>query len=138
GKGFNQEAEKTQRQSRSKLAQYRRLYAAGKYKLVFGSLKGMEQDYQQLTAAQQRQLSKDYDFGRDKMAELADWQEYIATTRKQQLLQQMQQLSTELAQSQMRQRADEVKQARAQWNSLGKADPVLAAELNTAFDQACE
>ena len=137
-KGFNQQAEKTQRQCRSKLAQYRRLYAAGKYKVLFGLFKGIEQDYQQLTAAQQAQLSKDYDFARDKMAELADWQEYIATPRKQQLLQQMQQLSTELAQSQMRQRADEVKQARAQWNSLGKADPALEAELNTAFDVACE
>ncbi|MDP2713407.1 DUF349 domain-containing protein [Rheinheimera sp.] len=137
-KAFSQQAEKTQRQCRSKLAQYRRLYSAGKYKVLFGLFKGIEQDYQQLTAVQQAQLSKDYDFARDKMAELADWQEYIATPRKQQLLQQMQQLSSELTENQMRQRADEVKQARAQWNSFGKADPALEAELNAAFDQACE
>lgn len=137
-KAFGQQAEKTQRQCRSKLAQYRRLYSAGKYKVLFGLFKGIEQDYQQLTAAQQAQLSKDYDFARDKMAELADWQEYIATPRKQQLLQQMQQLGSELTESQMRQRADEVKHARAQWNSLGKADPALEAGLNAAFDVACE
>ena len=135
---FGQQAEKIQRQCRSKLAQYRRLYAAGKYKVLFGLFKGIEQDYQQLTAPLQAQLSKDYDFARDKMAELADWQEYIATPRKQELLAHMQQLSAELSESQMRQRADDVKQARAQWNSLGKADPALEAELNTAFDLACE
>lgn len=137
-KVFSQQAEKTQRQCRSKLAQYRRLYAAGKYKVLFGLFKGIEQDYQLLTAAQQAQLSKDYEFARDKMTELADWQEYIATPRKQQLLLQMQQLSSELTDSQMRQRSDEVKQARAQWNSLGKADPALEQELNAAFDIACE
>ena len=137
-KAFSQQAEKTQRQCGSKLAQYRRLYAAGKYKVLFGLFKGIEQDYQLLTPAQQAQLSKDYDFAREKMAEIADWQEYIATPRKQQLLAQIQQLSSELTDSQMRQRADEVKQARAQWNSLGKADLALEPELNAAFDIACE
>jgi DNA repair protein SbcC/Rad50 len=136
---FQAETDKLQRQCRSKLAQYRRLYGAGKFKVLFGLFKGIEADYQQLTPAQQTQLAKDYEFARDKMAELADWQEYIATPRKQQLLAQMQQqLSTELPDEQIRARADEVKRARAQWNSLGKADPAQEDELNTAFDVACE
>jgi DNA repair protein SbcC/Rad50 len=140
-KAFSAESDKVQRQCRSKLAQYRRLYAAGKYKVLFGLFKGIEQDYAQLTAPQQAQLGKDYEFARDKIAELADWQEYIATPRKQQLLQQVQQLPTLSAadsDSQIRQRADEVKRARAQWNSLGKADPAQEIQLNAAFDSACE
>ncbi|QBL09434.1 DUF349 domain-containing protein [Rheinheimera sp. D18] len=137
-KAFNAEGDKTQRQCRSKLAQYRRLYNAGKYKVLFGLFKGIEEDYQQLTPALQAQLSKDYEFARDKMAELADWQEYIATPRKQQLLEQIQQLDIDIADSAVRKRADEVKLARAQWISLGKADPVQEEQLNTAFDQACE
>lgn len=137
-KAFQAETEKVQRQCRSKLAQYRRLYNAGKYKVLFGLFKGIEQDYLQLTPPQQAALSKDYEFAAGKMAELADWQEYIATPRKQQLLAQMQALSAEVADNQIRQRADEVKQARAQWNSLGKADPALETQLNADFDQACE
>ena len=133
----NAETEKLQRQCRSKLAQYRRLYQAGKYKVLFGLFKGIEQDYNQLTAQQQATLTKDFEFARDKQAELADWQEYIATPRKQELLQQLQQLSAE-SPSDMRQRAAAVKQARANWLSLGKADPALDTALNQAFDEACE
>ena len=137
-KSFTAQSDKVQRQCRSKLAQYRRLYNAGKYKVLFGLFKGIEQDYQQLSAQQQAMLTKDYEFARDKLAELADWQEYIATPRKQQLLQQMQQLDGTVPDNLMRQRADEVKQARAQWNSLGKADAAQEDQLNAAFDLACE
>ncbi len=66
-KSFDAESEKIQRQCRSKLAQYRRLYNAGKYKVLFGLFKGIEEDYQQLTEQQRAQLSKDYEFARDKM-----------------------------------------------------------------------
>lgn len=137
-KSFTAHSDKIQRQCRSKLAQYRRLFNAGKYKVLFGLFKGIEQDYQQLDPQQQLALAKDYEFARDKQAELADWQEYIATPRKQQLLQQMQQLANEVPDNLMRQRADEVKQARVQWNSLGKADPAQEEQLNAAFDLACE
>lgn len=136
--GFNAQTDKVQRLCRSKLAQYHRLHSAGKYRVLFGLFKGIEQDYQQLNAEQQAQLAKDYEFARDKQVELADWQEYIATPRKQQLLEQMQQLPVEVVDSQIRQRAEEVKQARGIWNSLGKADPALDEQLNTAFDHACE
>ncbi|MBZ9611030.1 DUF349 domain-containing protein [Rheinheimera maricola] len=135
---FNAQTDKYQRQCRSKLAQYRRLYSAGKYKVLFGLFKGIEQDYAQLTAQQQAQLNKDYEFARDKQLELADWQGYIATPRKQQLVEQIQQLPLDITPSQIRQRADEVKRARATWNSLGKAEPTLEPQLNAAFDQACE
>ncbi|MBU2114361.1 MAG: DUF349 domain-containing protein [Gammaproteobacteria bacterium] len=135
---FAAETDKLQRQCRSKLAQYRRLYQVGKYKVLFGLFKGITQDYQQLSAEQQAALSKDFEFARDKQAELADWQEYIATPRKQALLEQVQQLSAEVADSAMHQRAQAVKLARAQWNSLGKAEPALDEQLNSAFDQACE
>ena len=135
---FNAEADKLQRQCRSKLAQFRRLYSAGKYKVLFGLFKGITDDYQQLSAQQQALLSKDYEFAREKQAELADWQEYIATPRKQELLAQMLQLTDDLADKHIHQRVEQVKQARATWNSLGKADPALDEQLNAAFDQACE
>ena len=137
-KQFQAETDKVQRQCRSKLAQFRRLYSAGKFKVLFGLFKGIEADYQQLSDAQQQALAKDFDFAKDKMAEVADWQEYIATPRKQALLEQIQALPVDVAENAIHQRANEVKQARAQWNSLGKADPALDDELNRSFDLACE
>jgi len=137
-KQFQAETDKVQRQCRSKLAQFRRLYSAGKFKVLFGLFKGIEADYQQLSDAQQQALAKDFDFAKDKMADVADWQEYIATPRKQALLAQIQALTVDVAENAIHQRANEVKQARAQWNSLGKADPALDDELNRAFDLACE
>jgi len=135
---FSAQNDKLARQCRSKLAQFRRLHSAGKYKVLFGLFKGIDAEYQQLTAQQQVQLAKDYEFARDKQAELADWQEYIATPRKQALLLQIQQLPAEVQPEDIHQRALQVKQARASWNSLGKADAELEPQLNTAFDLACE
>lgn len=135
---FEGQSEKALRQCRSKLAQYRRLHSAGKFNALFGLFKGIEQDHQQLNAAQQAQLAKDYEFARDTQAELTDLQHYIATPRKQALLAEIQQLPTSIVDNEVHQRAEQVKLARASWNSLGRAAPELDAELNAAFDAACE
>lgn len=134
----NTETDKTLRQCRSKVAQFKRLYQAGKFNVLFGLSKGIEQDFSQLSAQQQALLSKDLEYVREKIAELGDWQEYIATPRKQALLAEVQQLPEQVADNDIHQRAEQVKQARATWNSLGKAAAELEPELNAAFDLACE
>lgn len=137
-KAARSETDKVLRQCRSKLAQFKRLYQAGKFNVLFGLSKGIEQDYLQLSEQQQALLSKDIDYAREKIAELGDWQEYIATPRKQALLAEVQQLPEQVADKAIHQRAEQVKQARATWNSLGKAAAELEPELNAAFDLACE
>lgn len=134
---FKTEAEKGIKLCRNKLAEFRRLYVAGKYKVLFGLFKGIDSDYQKLNAQQQQQLLKDYEFASSKLAELTDWQEYIATPRKQELVQQAQQLAAEPV-TDAKNRAAAVKQLRATWNTLGKAEAGQDAELNAAFDTACE
>ncbi|MDX3774248.1 DUF349 domain-containing protein [Chromatiaceae bacterium AAb-1] len=135
--GFKAEHEKQYKLCRNKLSEFRRLYDAGKYKVLFGLFKGIEADYSQLSVSQQQQLAKDYEFATSKLAELSDWQEYIATPRKQALLAQVQQLAATVL-TDASTRAREVKQARELWKSLGRAEAALDAELNSAFDQACE
>ena len=135
---YTDQATKLQRQCRNKLQQFRQRYQNGNYNVLFGLFKGIEQDYQQLSPALQQALEKDYAFACDKHAEIADWQQYIATPRKQALLAEIQQLTPTIEAEELHQRADAVKQARLQWNSLGKAEPELEESLNTAFDLACE
>ncbi|MDT9694297.1 hypothetical protein Q5762_39380, partial [Streptomyces sp. P9(2023)] len=70
-------------------------------------------------------------------AELESLQHYIATPRKQTLLAEMQPLAA-LEVTDAKARSEQVKLARANWNSLGKAEPAQEEALNQAFDIACE
>lgn len=135
--GIQAETEKQLKQCRQQLADFKRLYHAGKFKVLFGLYKNIERNYQSLSASQQIILNKEYLFAQKTLSELADWQEYIATPRKEALLADIQKLATE-AVTDAHQRADEVKQARAVWNSLGKAEAERDTELNKAFNIACE
>lgn len=125
------------RQCRSKLHEFKRLHQAGKFKVLFGLFKGIEQDYQQLLPEQQQQLDTLYQQARQQLEALSDLQAFIATPRKQQLLQQMQQLAEE-PMLDASQRSAEVKRARSDWLSLGKVKEDEAANWQQLFDDACE
>ncbi|MDX1537795.1 DUF349 domain-containing protein [Arsukibacterium sp.] len=134
---ISDQSERAVRQCRSKIAEFKRLDQQGRYKVLFGLFKGISADYATLNDAEQQKLAADYEHASNRIAELADWQEYIATPRKQELLAQLQQLaSTEP--TDIPARAEQVKQARQQWGSFGKAAAEQDAELNAAFDLACE
>ncbi|WP_337878864.1 DUF349 domain-containing protein [Rheinheimera sp.] len=134
---FAASVERELKQLKAKLAEFRRLHQAGRFNVLFGLLKGIEQNYQQWPVALQQQLDKEMAQARAVIAELTDLQRYIATPRKQELVAQMQQAASE-AVTDVGQRAALVKQARAAWLSLGKAQPELEDELNQAFNLACE
>jgi hypothetical protein len=129
--------ERTLRQCRSKLSEFKRLDQQGRFKVLFGLFKGISADYIELTPAEQQKVATDYEQASARIAELNDWQEYIATPRKLEAVAQMQQLAV-LEPADIPTRADQVKQARLQWGSFGKAAAEQDAELNAAFDLACE
>ncbi|SNY41129.1 protein of unknown function [Arsukibacterium tuosuense] len=134
---INSQSERAVRQCRSKIAEFKRLDQQGRFKVLFGLFKGISADYAVLSEAEQQKLATDYEFASNRIAELADWQEYIATPRKQELLAQLQQLAA-VTPDDIPARAEQVKQARQQWASFGKAGAEQEAELNAAFDVACE
>ena len=135
--GFAGQADKNLKSVRSKLAEFRRLYEAGRYKVLFGLFKGIQQSFTGLTEAQQQQLTKDYQAAEQQLQQLNELQNYIATPRKQELVAQMQALA-EATDVEAPQRAEQVKLARATWQTLGRADEALDADLNQAFNLACE
>ncbi|GHG75017.1 hypothetical protein GCM10010919_28930 [Alishewanella longhuensis] len=134
---LKQQQQKGVKQLRSKCAEFKRLHAAGRYRVLFGLYKGIGDDYQQLSVVAQSQLEKEYAEVTALHAELESLQHYIATPRKQALLAEMQQLATAEV-TDAKARAEQVKLARANWNSLGRAEPAQDEELNQAFDRACE
>ncbi len=124
-------------QTKKKLIDLKRLLANGKYKVCFGLFKGVNQAMILLAVSQQHQLQRDFDNVSEKIAEISDWEHYIATPRKQELLTEI----TGLVNSPMdnpNEQADKVKQYRKTWNSLGHADEELDKDLNDQFNLACE
>lgn len=134
---IKQQQLKGTKQFRSKCAEFKRLHAAGRYNVLFGLFKGISDDFTQLSEQAKTQLEKEYLDISALHDAVESLQHYIATPRKQALLAEVQQLAATPV-SDAKARADEVKLARANWNSLGKANPEQEEVLNQAFDQACE
>ncbi|RHW77151.1 DUF349 domain-containing protein [Colwellia sp. RSH04] len=134
---LQQEQKQILSQVRKKLTDIKRLLSQGKYKVCFGLFKGVNQQYVLLSEKQQTQLQRDYNAVSEKISELNDWEHYIATPRKQELLDQIQ-LLVDTPLDNPNEQAAKVKAFRKQWNMLGHADEVLDNQLNDQFNNACE
>lgn len=124
-------------QAQKKVGELKRLISTGKYNASFGVYKRFNKLYEQLSAHQKMRMQRDHEQLEEKIAELSDWEHYIATPRKQQLLEEAQ----ELAKSPLdnpNDQANKVKACRKTWNSLGHADEDVDKALNDAFNEACE
>ncbi|TYK66888.1 DUF349 domain-containing protein [Colwellia echini] len=124
-------------QLKKKLQDIKRLLNNGKFKVCFGLFKGVKESIEQLSAQQQQQLQRDFEQVSEKMAELSDWEHYIATPRKQELLSEIQTL-VETPLDNPNEQAEKVKTYRSTWNSLGHADEDVDKQLNEQFNQLCE
>ena len=124
-------------QTKKKLLDIKRLLNNGKYKVCFGLFKGVNQSWELLSEGQKQQLNQNYQQVDEKIKEIADWEHYIATPRKQELLNKI----TEIVKNPLdnpNEQADKVKQYRKAWNALGHADESLDKTLNEEFNHACE
>ncbi len=134
---FKQQQQKGVKPFRSKCSEFKRLHTAGRYKVLFGLYKGIQDDFQALPSLAQAQLTNDLAEITALHDELESLQYYLATPRKQALLAEVQQLAAAEV-TDAKTRAEQVKLARSNWNTLGRAEPELELTLNQAFDTACE
>ena len=136
-KPLQQEQRKLFEQTKKKLIDLKRLLASGKYKVCFGLFKGVNEAVTLLSSQQVDQLQHDIDIVSAKITEISDWEHYIATPRKQELLLKINALVTTPLDDPNAQ-ADKVKHYRKTWNSLGHAEEDVDKELNEKFNLACE
>jgi exonuclease SbcC len=120
-----------------KLPELKRLLDSGKYNACFGLFKRINAVYSLLSLSQQQRLQRDFDLVSKKVAELSDWEHYIATPRKQQLLSEVTDLIANPIDN-PNELAAKVKQYRKTWMSLGHADDDIDQTLNQEFNHACE
>ena len=123
--------------TQKKINDVKRLIAGGKYNAAFGVFKKAKQLFASLSEQQQLRLQREFDSVNEKIAELADWEHYIATPRKQQLLADIKAI-VETPLDNPNEQAEKVKQYRKTWNSLGHADDDAEKDLNYEFNQFCE
>ncbi len=134
---LQQQQKQSFHQVRKKLSDIKRLLASGKFKVCFGLFKGVKTSFALLSPQQAAQLQRDFQSVSEKMSELSDWEHYIATPRKQEMLKSIQAL-VEQPLDNPNEQAKQVKQFRKTWNSLGHADEEIDHQLNDEFNQACE
>lgn len=136
-KPFIKEQQQFFNQVRKKQSDLKRLLSSGKYNACFGLFKKVNSQFALLSAQQQQRLQRDHTAITEKMAELTDWEHYIATPRKQELLTAIQALVNQPCDD-ANEQANKVKQYRKQWNLLGHADDEVDQSLNESFNTFCE
>jgi len=120
-----------------KLMDVKRLISSGKFNAAFGVFKKAETVFLNLNTNQQQKLQRDYQSAQEQINELSDWEHYIATPRKQELLTKIQ-LLVDAPLDNPSEQAEQVKAYRSQWNTLGHADDEIETTLNEEFNVACE
>jgi hypothetical protein len=133
------EQEKQIRQLRGRFQEFKRLHNAGKFNVLFGLGKAILQELASLSPEQQNQLSKEQEFISAQLADLTELQAFVATPRKQQILQELAELILQaVTMDTVSQRVAAVKQYRSTWRSLGRASAELDAGLNDEFNRLIE
>ena len=124
-------------QTQKKLTDLKRLLATGKYNASFGLFKAIERNLLNLSTSQQQKLERDFDTVSKQISELSDWEHYIATPRKQNMLDEIN-VIVACPLDNPNEQSSKVKEFRKAWNLLGHADDELDKPLNDAFNLACE
>lgn len=132
-----QEQKKQFHVTQRKIKDVSRLINSGKYNAAFGVFKKARAYYENLSEFQQSKLKRDYDTVTEKISELSDWEHYIATPRKKEILEQVADLA-ENPLANPSEQADKVKSFRKLWNSVGHADDEIEHELNEQFNLLSE
>ena len=124
-------------QVQKKIGELKRLISSGKFNIAFGVFKRIEKLVSQLPDDKKTKIEKEFTEVSEKMAELSDWEHYIATPRKQKLLDEIKAL-VETPLDNPNDQAAKVKDYRKIWNSLGHADDEVERTLNNEFNECCE
>lgn len=123
--------------AQNKLRSIQDLIEQGKFNAAIGLFNKVKTVVAQLPDKEQNLLQRSYSQVEETISELQDWREYIAVPKKQELLDKILHLVKEPMTSVIEQ-AQQVKNTRATWNSLGNLNNDDDKAINAAFDEACE
>ncbi len=128
--------EKASKRCFAKLNIISRLIVDGKLKAAISTFNHAQSLYQNIERPT-RSLQSKYDELAEKVSELKDWQSYVATPKKPELLTQVEDLIADTT-LMPPDRANKIKQLRQEWNSLGRLNTDDDDKLNLTFDEQLE
>jgi hypothetical protein len=121
---------------RNKLKAVDSMITQGKFKAAMSLYERVQGWYQNIPEYSRNVLERVFEETSEKIANLKDWQDYIAEPRKPALLKEVEALvESPLA---IDKQAQSVKDLRQQWNTLGRLDTESDTALNNAFDELIE
>ncbi|MFC4699641.1 DUF349 domain-containing protein [Glaciecola siphonariae] len=109
----------------------------GKFKAAMATYSAAAALYDELNTEASASLTHRFEQVQQKVSELKDWQSYIATPRKPEIISAVSELANN-SDIDIDQRAALVKQYRGEYSSLGKLNTPDDDKLNTAFEEAIE
>ena len=134
---MGREIQQLAKRTHFKLGELNRLLDNGRSKDASGLLKKVESWYQQLPESEALRLNKRLDQVRERVQEIADWKAYAGTPKKEQLIKDVAMLvDSPLADPVVQ--AQQIKEARATWQTLGQLDTEEDRVYNKAFNELCE
>lgn len=136
-KQFGQQFKDLEGKCENKLKTVNRMIKDGKFKLAMSTFSHANKLYQNISEHAPARLQKAYEQTEQEVNKLQDWQSYIAQPRKPAILQKAQQLADgEFVDPY--ERAEQVKQLRLEWNSLGQLHTPEDEAHNKSFDAHIE
>ncbi|BDX05978.1 DUF349 domain-containing protein [Planctobacterium marinum] len=121
---------------RGRLNGISRTIEQGRFKQALRHYEQVKAEFLLLPENQQAKMSRQFEKVKEQIENLKDWQAYVATPKKPELLKEIEQLV--LNPIEPEDQAERVKALRKEWNSLGVVDTETDKLLNKAFDLACE
>lgn len=125
------------KQTQYKLGELNRLLDNGRSRDAIGLLKKIEAWHQQLPSSDAQRLARRIEQAKQRVDEIRDWKAYAGAPKKQQLIQDIALLvDSPLADPVIQ--AQQIKEARATWQTLGQLDTEEDRIFNKAFNELCE
>jgi len=134
-KPFQQQQGAVYKKVQKQIHDVQRLLKSGKFNACFAIYKKITQQLSLLAEYQQANLQRDIEQIDHRLNELSDWEHYVATPKKQHLLVEIQALVDAPLDNPLAQ-AEQIKQARKQWNLSGHAED--DEQLNQQFNELSE
>lgn len=135
-KGLRETLHESVNNVRGRLNGIARAIDQGRFKNAMRNYEKVRNDYINLPEEQQARLNRQFDKVKAQIENLKDWQAYIATPKKPEILRELEQLV--FSPLDPEQQAERVKDLRKEWNSLGVVESETDEALNKAFNMACE
>lgn len=136
-KGGRKQAEDVLRMCQSKLRAAQGLYKDGKFKAVLAIDKKIAQAIAELPPSFLQRIQRQLDTHRALIAELTDWQAYVASPRLPELINEMQSLAAQVPNN-IDERRRQIQLLRKNWNSLQGGEPQHTESMQQEFDSAAE